>query len=86
MAKRIRLYGKVYGESMSASEVDDVAEAIIKDYESKKIGYGLAMRRVNFLYINTFSKGWKSKYHGSIEELRKMLTSKKDKLRRIAGR
>ena len=86
MAKRIRLYGKVYGESMSASEVDDVAEAIIKDYESKKIGYGLAMRRVNFLYVNTFSAGWKSKYRGDIQQLREMLTSKKNKLRRLAGR
>ena len=85
MAK-IKLYGKVYGESMSSSEVDDVAEAIIKDYQDKKIDYGLAMRRVNFLYINTYSANWKSKYHGDIEQLREMLTSKKNKLRRLAGR
>jgi len=80
------IYSKIYGSSMSKSEVDDVAEAIIKEYQDKKIDYVLAMRRVNFLYVNTFSAGWKSKYRGDIQQLREMLTSKKNKLRRLAGR
>jgi len=82
-----KLQNMLKGESIS-NILQQIVSDFKRDYDVTpyKINDGLAMRRVNFLYINTFSKGWKSKYHGSIEELRKMLTSKKNKLRRIASR
>lgn len=83
---RIKIYQYVYGENMSVSEVDDVANEIIRRYERKEIPYSKAMKQLNFMYVLTFSKPWKTAYSGNLTELREMLQRKKEKLKGLAGR
>ena len=83
---RVKIYSHVYGEHMSVAEAEEVADEIIKEYKKKKIPYGKAMKQLNFMYVLTFSKPWKTKYRGSLTELRNMLQEKKNKLRSLAGR